>query len=217
MSLICVPHTDLSAESDRVGTQEIPDDRHWIYLWIYLWISSAPYQSLINALSSVSNGWIQTLGDPSDVRNLSQKINRMASQDMRGKSHKAWGKASGWCPRVETVRNLTPSMWRETAQSPPISILSPTVTTKISQEADSEPFVHKAQESLPLLQLGRTTARDVAGVPEHGPWPRGLLVSHSPSHYRSPLLFWLEQNKTKSRVPDPRALFFLGLKSQECT
>lgn len=154
----------------------------------FIWISSTPYQGLVNALSSVSNGWIQRLDDSSDVQNLSHWINRMASHNKTGRSHKAWGKAPGWCPRMGTVRKWTPSVWRETTQLLPLSVLSPaTVATKTSLQADSEPLC-TGRKNLYLcfssytVELGWAIARRRAGPPERGPWPRGPLVPWSPSH-----------------------------------
>lgn len=103
---VCTSQSSWLRAWHRVGTQEMLGEWHWIYLWI----PSAPYQGLVNALSSVSNGWIRRLDHPLDVWNLSQWINRLASQDMMGGSHKAWGKAVGWCPRLGTVRKWTLSV-----------------------------------------------------------------------------------------------------------
>lgn len=128
----------------------------------------------------------------------------------KDRSHQAWGKA--WVtPRVGTVRNWTPSVWQETAHPHPISVLSPTtVTTKPSWQADSEPFVRKAQESLPLLQqrawLGhyQTWGRN--------PWtwpltkrPAGTL---EPLTLRTTFAFFIRTKQNKSIVPNPKALFW---------
>lgn len=93
---LCTSHSSWLRVQHWVGMQEMLLEWHWIYLQI----SSAPFQSLINALSSVSSGWIQRLYDPSNVRNLSPRINRMASLAWRVDSTRPekepLGDAPGW-------------------------------------------------------------------------------------------------------------------------
>lgn len=58
-------------------------------------------------------------------------------------------------------------------------------------------------------EFGWAIARHGAGVPERGP-DRGSLAPWSPWNWRSLLLFWWEQKKTKSRSQILKHYFFCG-------